>query len=94
MIGNVLMISKGKPFDMSVLRQNKASFIGLFAVLILLWLSWGFWSELASFIAQLWAWRPATVIGLAMIIIPILAALLVAVLFSPKRASEISPVWR
>lgn len=42
--------------------------------LIALWLSWSFLTDLADAVVQLWAWRPETVVGLAMIIFPILAA--------------------
>ncbi len=82
------MISIGKPFDMSALLKHKASIFLSVAVVILLWLSWGFWAGLFEFISELWAWRPETVIGLAMIILPILAAYPTHYFLNVRRTTE------
>ncbi|PCJ89717.1 MAG: hypothetical protein COA52_11525 [Hyphomicrobiales bacterium] len=55
--------------------------------LSLLALSWSFFVALSALISELWRGRPATVIGLAMIIIPIFLAFPIHYFLNIRRTS-------
>lgn len=85
---NMVMISIGKPFDMASLFKNRAILLWASVATIMLWISWEFWIGVFDFLTQLWAWRPATVIGLAMIFAPIILAYPTQYFLNVRRTSE------
>ncbi|MBO6816392.1 MAG: hypothetical protein JJ891_16165 [Rhizobiaceae bacterium] len=72
---------------MSKANHLKSVALSLGAVFFL-WFSWGFWRELFTAIAAIWAWRPATIIGAVMIMMPILLAYPVHYLLNVRRTSK------
>lgn len=71
---------------MTALFKWKPIIIGLFGAIII-WSVWGVLSEIGMFIANIWAWRPAVVVGAAMIVGPIALAFPIDYFLNVRRRS-------